>query len=442
MVAGTGVSALPNGSPGRCPQALRPGLPIVAEACRPICASTQTASISIPWSVSALAVAVAEALQLSQIERPERLQEMNCLSDWIAEARRSMSPASRSVGFRTSGSTGRARFIVHELDALAQEIESLGSIFSDRARIVSVVPAHHIYGFLFTVLLPMHLGIDVIDARLCAPRTVRSIVEPGDLFVAFPAYWQALAASAWPRDIDGVTSGGPCSTELANAIASDGLRRLVEIYGATETGGIAWRDNANMAFRLLPHVARDGEQSVQKTLGGAVRRYALPDRVAWHGPDLLTPAFPLGRSRPGGRRQCLSGGRSRRSPCSPWRRRCRGAPDAARRGRAPQGIYRRKGRGGSKGAVAPRSRSLGRRTAATAGAASRLHIRNRRPGQFHGKEDRLADRIATRRRWPRAPLSCGRHNVRRSAAIVKGPQALQAAPGVQFTLDVPHTTEA
>lgn len=268
---------------------LRPGRPIAAADLR---FDTDGLDLNSLERFS-LAVAVAEALQLSQIERPERLQERNCLSDWIAEARRCMSPASRGVGFRTSGSTGRPRFIVHELDVLSQEIESLGSIFSDRARIVSVVPAHHIYGFLFTVLLPMHLGIDVIDARLCAPRTVRSIVKPGDLFVAFPAYWQALAASPWPRDIDGVTSGGPCSTELAKAIASDGLHRLVEIYGATETGGVAWRDNANMAFRLLPHVARDGEQSVQKILGGAVRRYALPDRVAWHGPDLLTPLSRL-----------------------------------------------------------------------------------------------------------------------------------------------------
>ncbi len=240
-----------------------------------------------------LAVSVAEALQFSQIERPERLQEMNRVTDWIAEARRCLSTSSSAIGFRTSGSTGRPKFIVHEFDGLAQEIESLASIFSDRARIVSAVPAHHIYGFLFTVLLPARLGVSVVDARAHAPLSVRAIVKPGDLLVAFPSYWQPLAGGAWPSDIDGVTSGAPCPRELANALVSDGLHRLVEVYGATETGGIAWRDNANAPFRLLPHLTRGDDHSVQKSLGGAARRFALPDHVTWQGPDLLTPLSRL-----------------------------------------------------------------------------------------------------------------------------------------------------
>ncbi len=236
-----------------------------------------------------LAVSVAEALQFPNIERPERLQEMTHMADWVAEARRCLSKSSSSIGFRTSGSTGRPKFVVHEIDDLAQEIESLGSIFSDRARIVSVVPAHHIYGFLFTVLLPMHLDVEVIDARSHAPYTVRAMVKAGDLLVAFPTYWQLMTGSDWPRDIDGVTSGAPCPTEVANALAEEGLNRLVEVYGSTETGGIAWRDDANAPFRLFPHVARDDERSVRKSTGSTERRHALPDLVTWHGPDLLTP---------------------------------------------------------------------------------------------------------------------------------------------------------
>ncbi len=236
-----------------------------------------------------LAVSVAEALQFPQIERPERLQEMDRITDWIAEARRCLSAGGGAIGFRTSGSTGRPKFVVHEFEALAQEIESLASIFSNRTRIVSAVAAHHIYGFLFTVLLPVRLGAGVVDARSHAPQTVRALVEPGDLLVAYPSYWQPLAGGGWPRDIDGVTSGAPCPMELANAIHADGLRRLVEVYGSTETGGIAWRDDANAPFQLLAHLTRDGGESVLKSAGGAVRRYALPDHVRWHGPDLLTP---------------------------------------------------------------------------------------------------------------------------------------------------------
>ena len=269
---------------------LRPGIPIAAKglAADPLFGADGLDLDSLERF--SLAVTVAEALQFSQIERPERLQEMSRLADWVAEAQRCLSATSNSaIGFRTSGSTGKPKFIVHEFDVLAQEIESLASIFSDRARIVSVVAAHHIYGFLFTVLLPLRLGVSVVDARAHAPRSVRAIIRPGDLLVAFPSYWQSLAGGGWPRDIDGVTSGAPCPRELAHAIAADGLHRLVEVYGATETGGIGWRDNASAPFRLLAHLTREDEQSVRKSTGGTVRRFALPDYVTWQGPDLLTP---------------------------------------------------------------------------------------------------------------------------------------------------------
>jgi acyl-coenzyme A synthetase/AMP-(fatty) acid ligase len=69
----------------------------------------------------------------------------------------------------------------------------------------------------------------------------------------------------------------------------DGLHRLVEVYGAAETGGVAWRDRDNTPFRLLPHVMRRDDETVQKSAGSTIRSYTLPDLVTWHGPDLLTP---------------------------------------------------------------------------------------------------------------------------------------------------------
>ncbi len=232
-----------------------------------------------------LATAVAEALQLSRIDR---LHEMNHLADWAAEAQRCLR-SSTHIGFRTSGSTGRPKVVIQELEALVQEIVSLGAIFGDRKRIISLVPAHHIYGFLFTVLLPMHLDAEIVDARPHAPPSVRAIAEPGDLIVATPSYWQLLLGGRWPNSVDGVTSGAACPQDVAKDICLNGLRRLVEVYGSTETGGIAWRDTPTLPFRLFPHIARDGEQNVLKTVGGAVHRIALPDQVTWHGLDLLAP---------------------------------------------------------------------------------------------------------------------------------------------------------
>lgn len=224
-----------------------------------------------------LAVAVAEALQLPNIAN---LRLMNGLDALACEARRCIGNRARAVGFRTSGSTGNPKFVVHEFDVLAQEVECLREIFHDRSRIICVVPAHHIYGFLFTVLLPLRLGVEVIDARQMAPTTVHAMAKAGDLIVAFPDWWRLLAASNWPAGVAGATSCAPCARDVAQGLKGHGLR-LVEIYGSTETGGIGWRDDADAPFRLLPYWTRDGDVAVSKPATGGVRRYPLPDGAIW-----------------------------------------------------------------------------------------------------------------------------------------------------------------
>ena len=203
---------------------LRPGVPIPAPGSSDPLADASRLDLDSLERFS-LAFTLSEALQFPRIERPEQLQNMK-LTEWVDEARRCLSTTSGAIGFRTSGSTGSPKFIVHEIDELAQEIDSLASILPDRMRILSAVPAHHIYGFLFTVLLPPHLHAEVIDVRAHSPRSVRAIAKPGDLLVAFPSYWQSQTGGAWPEDITVVSSGAPLPKELANPIIASGLHRL------------------------------------------------------------------------------------------------------------------------------------------------------------------------------------------------------------------------
>ena len=197
-----------------------------------------------------LAMAVSTTLRLG----PERLQEMRRFPDWIAECRRVVESPDPGLAFKTSGSSGEPRFVSQPFAALAQEADALAAVLGGATRVVAVVPSHHIYGFLFTILLPQKLGLPVLDARVHAPNTLTALLREGDVVVAFPTFWQAAAelGVCWPGGVVGTTSGAPCPRHIGPALRAQNLSRLVEIYGSTETGGVGWRDDAEKPFRLAP----------------------------------------------------------------------------------------------------------------------------------------------------------------------------------------------
>ena len=122
-----------------------------------------------------LALAVTTALGCARPDRPDRLQDMRTFGQWVAEARRIAEGSDAGLAFKTSGSTGEPCFVAQEFAALAQETEALAEIFSGATRIIALVPAHHIYGFLFTVILPGRLRLPVFDGR--AQAMLRLVYE-------------------------------------------------------------------------------------------------------------------------------------------------------------------------------------------------------------------------------------------------------------------------
>jgi 4-coumarate--CoA ligase (photoactive yellow protein activation family) len=150
-------------------------------------------------------------------------------------------------------------------------------------RILSAVPAHHIYGFIFTVLLPLLTGCDVVDIRKRLPADVR----PGDLIISFPDHWRYLSQSLETLPaLVGVTSTAPMPPALAHDLRAHGLARLVEIYGSSETAGIGWRDHPDLPFRLLDiwTVAEAPDPEGILLLSRGDRIVATPDLVAMADP--------------------------------------------------------------------------------------------------------------------------------------------------------------
>jgi long-chain acyl-CoA synthetase len=219
------------------------------------------------------------------------------LADWVLAARAGLERDGSALTFRTSGSSGAPKPCTHALALLWQEVGALAALCGGRRRIVSLVPSHHIYGFLFTVLLPRRLGLeDVCDLRGHAPGALAAQLRPGDLVIGYPDLWRVFGYSGavLPPDVVGVTSTAPCPPDVARAALGTGLARLVQVYGSSETAGVGWRDEPDGDYTLFSYWAQAEQPGrlARQRPDGTRGVTALQDRLLWTAP---------GRFRPDGR---------------------------------------------------------------------------------------------------------------------------------------------
>lgn len=232
-----------------------------------------------------LAGAVNEMFHLHAAGVEDLLLARRRFGGWIDVVRRGLAAGVRRIGFRSSGSTGAPVLYRHDMDVLMAEAAGHAARLRP-GRVLSAVPAHHIYGFVWSVLVPLAAGCPVADIRGGLPDDLNA----RDVIVSFPDHWDYIAKTrpVLPAAI-GVTSTAPMPAGLAAGLLARGLGGLVEIYGSTETGGIARREAPDESFRLLPvwrfAEARDGDVRIEAADG---RGCALPDIVAMTGPDAFT----------------------------------------------------------------------------------------------------------------------------------------------------------
>jgi long-chain acyl-CoA synthetase len=237
-----------------------------------------------------LAAALAESLDVGLSRRDAAVLAHADFGAWLTAARRSL-PSGTALVFRTSGSTGAPRPCRHRLAGLVEEAGFLATLFPGRRRVLATVPAHHIYGFLFTVLLPQALGCLPVE-DLASPAELPALWRPGDLVVGFPDFWRAVArlGRIAPADVLGTTSTAPCPVEVALAVGGLGVG-LTEIFGSCETAGLGWRRDPDAAFRRFPWWESDGEDAWMRRLPGGDWVHApLPDRLDPAGDGLFRPA--------------------------------------------------------------------------------------------------------------------------------------------------------
>jgi 4-coumarate--CoA ligase len=246
-----------------------------------------------------LAERIADVFDLRRIGREDLLLARRDLGSWLDLAAESWAREPERFVFQSSGSQGAPKRVVHDARHLWAEARVLAPHLPGRRRVVSLVPPHHIYGFIFTVLLPRALSVPVLDLSADGAGALARHLAPRDLVVAVPEVWRYLcrALADVPKGVAGTSSAAPLDPETACALVNQtGFARIVEVYGSSETAGIGLRDAPDRPFELLAtwtdgDAVADDSHTLVRAADGA--RVTAPDQLRWEGPRHLRPAGRL-----------------------------------------------------------------------------------------------------------------------------------------------------
>ncbi len=196
----------------------------------------------------------------------------------------------------TSGTSGDPEPVAKQFCQLETELAALeqlwGATLGDAA-IVASVSHQHIYGLLFRLLWPLCAGRTFISRERDyweALALDAAQLQPLAL-VSSPAHLSRIPPLDWPqgREFCAVfSSGAPLAEADALGLASYFGRPAWEVFGSTETGGIAWRQQTQgSSWQCLPGVDVRLDPSGQLL---QVRSGHLPSGNRHHGDHWFTSA--------------------------------------------------------------------------------------------------------------------------------------------------------
>lgn len=184
-------------------------------------------------------------------QSPETLLGKNVTFDFFSDQ--------LAVRLFTSGSTGEPTMVEKTIENVWLEVESLQATLDwQDAPLVASVPAYHLYGLTFSVLLPWCLGIPLVDEMpLHADEVTTCFKQTGaKTFVTVPIHLKALMGSdICLKDKQCIVSAAPLPVDSAEKFQQKYDTHALEIYGSSETGIVACRKQLeNKEWACFPRV--------------------------------------------------------------------------------------------------------------------------------------------------------------------------------------------
>jgi acyl-coenzyme A synthetase/AMP-(fatty) acid ligase len=292
-----------------------PDLPVVLFTTdRPLVAAALLAAAAggpplvIPYALSPAALAeVKQAMHTERIITDRVADDLQGLQPVTADPSPAAhpdlrpAPCDRTMVFLfTGGSTGKpkiwpktARNLFGEACLLCQQFQ-----FTANDRILATAVPYHIYGLLFSILVPLVASAGIVSGIPTYPQEIgRGLdAEAATVLVSVPLHYRVLRGLTYraPHLRLAFSSGGRLEPEDGEAFFRQVGVGVTEIYGSTETGGVARRNQSQGPATLAPFPTVD---------------WTIRDERLWVRSDFLSPGLATDR-----RGFFRTGDRARRDP--------------------------------------------------------------------------------------------------------------------------------
>ena len=219
----------------------------------------------------------------SLVREPPVLSE-----DELAATKNALSLIAASSVFElyTSGSTGSPKAVlktVGEMEAEAQVLAQFLSAELDGATLLATVYPYHMYGLTFSVFLPWSTGTILYLPQIHYSEELAALPEKRYVLISSPAFLKRLDFKLKAPALSAIVSaGGPLAAEIRQRLQAWSGISATEIYGSTEAGVMAQRQNVSdeAPFTLFSDVTL--EVSPERTIlhsGHVASSLTLDDRV-------------------------------------------------------------------------------------------------------------------------------------------------------------------
>lgn len=159
----------------------------------------------------------------------------------------------------TSGSTGRPVAALKSKKNIESEVGVLTSLLQKYKikKVIVTVPFIHLYGTLLGLIYPLMNDIDIVLKEHFLPHELLDMIDAHTMVVATPLYIKALNQLSQEKDLSQsvfISSTAPLDVQNIRTFNEKFQTDIIQIFGSTETGGIAYKINDELLWKPFDSV--------------------------------------------------------------------------------------------------------------------------------------------------------------------------------------------